>query len=88
MASRRRPHRTAASPIGILVSMAGSAVGPTLLTTGELEAEIGVLLRYEVVDRATGVPIGKARRGTLWDLDNRPLVRLVGRDEHGSGIVE
>ena len=49
--------------------MAGSAVGPTLLTTRELEAEIGVLLRDEVVDRATGVPIGKARRGTSWDLD-------------------
>jgi hypothetical protein len=68
--------------------MSGSAVGPGLLTTGELEAEIGVLLRYEVVDRATGALIGKARRGTVWDLDGRPLVQLVGRDENDWGIVE
>jgi hypothetical protein len=45
--------------------MAGSAVGPTLLTTGELEAEIGVLLR-------------RIRHGQTTDLRTKRAIAVLG----------
>jgi len=68
--------------------MTESLAGPTLMTARSIEAEIGVLVRYQVVDQATGILIGRARRGTLWDLEGRPVVQLVGRDENGWAVVE
>ena len=68
--------------------MTPSLAGPTLLTARSIEAEIGVLVRYQVVDPSTGTVIGRARRGTMWDLDRRPVVQLAGRDEHGWTLVE
>ena len=68
--------------------MTESLAGPTLLTARSIEAEIGVLVRYQVVDTSTGTVIGRARRGTMWDLDRRPVVQLAGHDEHGWTVVE
>jgi hypothetical protein len=67
--------------------MGKASKAPSLLSTAALLAEIGVLLRYEVLDQASESPIGSARRGTIWDLDRRPLAQLVGRDAHDRAIV-
>jgi hypothetical protein len=48
----------------------------TLLTTNAVQAEIGFILRYDIIDRASDSVIGHARRGTIWDLDRRPVVQL------------
>jgi hypothetical protein len=67
--------------------MTESVAGPTLWTARSIEVEIGVLLRYQVVDQATETLLGRARRGTLWDLDGRPVVHL-GRDQSEGAVVE
>jgi hypothetical protein len=58
-----------------------------LLTATVLEAEIGVLLRYEIIDQESEMPIGYARGRTIWDLERRPLVQLISRDPNRSMVV-
>jgi hypothetical protein len=88
LGARRIGELCGGQPEAYFAPMTESLVGPTLLTARSIEAEIGVLVRYQVVDKATGILIGRARRGTLWDLEGRPAVQLVGRDENGWAVVE
>ena len=61
---------------------------PDLFTTTVLVAEIGVLLRYEIIDQESELPIGYARGRTIWDLERRPLVQLIGpRNPNRSMVV-